>query len=93
MHRLSTEYYKEKAHLQFVDVIASRKIAFVEDERLETDVRSESSVVGEVDRHESLRGHSVGKDPIVVLYRVTLSTVIVTKLKLLNLHCLMSVSP
>jgi hypothetical protein len=40
MLRLSTGYYVKRAHPQCVDVIDIRKIASLEDDRLETDVLS-----------------------------------------------------
>jgi TATA-binding protein-associated factor Taf7 len=57
---LSTEYCVIRAHQQRVDVVAIRKIESVEDDRLETDVRSASGGLDAIDRHEVLRGPSVG---------------------------------
>jgi hypothetical protein len=49
---LSTEFYAKRVHLRLTGVIAIRKIASVEDDRLETEVRSASSRLDAVDSHE-----------------------------------------
>jgi hypothetical protein len=65
MLRLSTKCVK-RTHPQHVDGVAIRKIASVEDDRLETDVRSASSGMDAIYRHEVLREPSVGIGPILV---------------------------
>jgi hypothetical protein len=67
--RLSTEYCVKRSHPQRVYVVAIRKIASAEDDRLETDVRCASSGMDAIDRQEVLRGPSVGIVPILVRYR------------------------
>jgi hypothetical protein len=47
--RLSTEYYVTSAHPKCIYVVANRKIASVNDDSLETDVRSASSVMDATD--------------------------------------------
>jgi hypothetical protein len=61
--RLSSERYVKGAHLQSPAVIAIHKTASVEDDHLETDVRSPSSGMDPIGRHEALRGPSGGVDP------------------------------
>jgi hypothetical protein len=78
--RLSTECCVITAHPQRVDVVAIRKIASVDDDRLETDVRSASSGMDAIDRHEVLRGPPVEIVPILVRYRVSFSTALVPQL-------------
>jgi hypothetical protein len=58
--RLSTERCIRRALTQSVYVIAIRKIACVEDDHLEKDVRSASSGMNTTDGHEALQGPSVG---------------------------------
>jgi hypothetical protein len=45
----------------------------------------------EIDRHEVLRGPSVGIVPILVRYRVGFPTALIPQLKLWHLHRLVSV--
>jgi hypothetical protein len=77
---------KKRAHPQRVNVVAIRNIASVEDDGLETDVRSASSGMDAIDRHEVLRRPSVGIVPILVRYRVRISTALVPQLQLWHLY-------
>jgi hypothetical protein len=54
-------------------------------------VRSASSGMDAIDRHEVLRGPSVGIVPIVMRYRVSFSMALVPQLQLWHLHRLVSV--
>jgi hypothetical protein len=90
MFRLSTESCVKRDHPQGVDV-AIRKIASVEDNRLETDTRSTSSGMDAIDHQEELRGPSAGIVPTLVRYRVSFSTALVPQLQLQHLHWLVSV--
>jgi hypothetical protein len=65
MLRLSSECYVKWAHPQCADVVTIRKIAYVEDDCLETDVPSASSSVNAIYRQEVHRGPSVGKVPLL----------------------------
>jgi hypothetical protein len=58
----------------------------VEDDFLETDVRSTGSDVDATEGHEVLRRPSVGIVPILIQYRVTLSMTFVPQLPLWHLH-------
>jgi hypothetical protein len=77
MLRLSTECYVKRAHSQCVYIIVIRKIASVKDDCLETNVRSASSGVDEIDGYEVLRLLSVTIVPVLVRYRVSFSTALV----------------
>jgi hypothetical protein len=83
---MSTEYYVRRPHSHCVDVVAFRKIAFVEEDRLETDVRSASIGMDAIDSHEVLRGYSFGIGRILVCF----STALVPQLQLRHLHWLVS---
>jgi hypothetical protein len=95
MLRLSTDCCVKEAHPQRVDVVAIsisiQKIASVEDDRLETHVRSASSGMDAIDRHEVLRVPSVGIVLILVRYRVSFSTALVPQLQFMHLHWPVSV--
>jgi hypothetical protein len=62
MFRLFTERYVKIANWQCVNAVI-RKSPSLEDDRLETCVRSVSSGVDATDRHEELRGPSLGIVP------------------------------
>jgi hypothetical protein len=89
--RLCTEYCVRGADPQRVDVVAIRISASVEDDPLETDLRSASSGMDATDRQEVLRGPSVGIVPILVQYRMSFSKALVPRLQLWHLHWLVSV--
>jgi hypothetical protein len=57
---MSVEYYVKRAQPQYDDIVVLNKIASVEDNHLETDVHTMSSGRDAIDRHEVLRGPSVG---------------------------------
>jgi hypothetical protein len=82
MLRLSVECYSKRAQPQYVDVVAIRKIASVEDYRLETDVSVANSGMGVIYRQAVLRGPSGGIVPILVRHRVSFSTALVPQLQL-----------
>jgi hypothetical protein len=65
--------------------------SIVENDFLETDVRSASSDVDATDGHEVLWGPSVRIVPILLQYHVTLSMTFVPHLQLWYLHWLVSV--
>jgi hypothetical protein len=88
---LSTECCVKRAHPQHVDVVAIQKIAFIEDDHLETDVHSVSIGMNAVDCHEVLRGPLVWIVPILVRYHVSFSTDVIPQLQLWHLHWLMSI--
>jgi hypothetical protein len=67
-----------KAHPYFVVAVAIRKFVSVEDDRLETDVRSASSGVDAIGR-----GPSVGIIPTVVRYHVGSSTALIPHLPII----------
>jgi hypothetical protein len=90
MFHLSTECCVKRPH-PHDDVVAIREIASVVDDRLETDVRSTSSGMDGIDRHEVFRGPSVGIVPILVRYRVSFSMALVPQLQLWHLHWLVTV--
>jgi hypothetical protein len=73
MIRRSTGCYVLRAHPQCVDVDIL-KIAAGEDDRLETAVRSQSSATDAMDRHEVLRGASVGIILILVRHGASFFT-------------------
>jgi hypothetical protein len=54
----------------FCSMFMARKIAHVEANRLKTDVRSANSAMNTIDRHEGLRGPSVGTIQFLLQYRV-----------------------
>jgi hypothetical protein len=54
MLRLPTEYYVGRSYLQGVDVVAVRTVTFVEDDRLEIDLRSAIGGMNASDRHQEL---------------------------------------
>jgi hypothetical protein len=73
MLRLSREWHVKGVHPQCVNV-EIRKIASVENDRLETYVRSPSSGMDAIGSHEVLLGLLVLIVPILMSYRVTFST-------------------
>jgi hypothetical protein len=77
---MSTECCVKRAHPQRVDV-AIRKIASVEDDRLETDVRSASSGMHAIGCHELLGVPSVGIVPILEQYGVSFSKALVPQIQ------------
>jgi hypothetical protein len=79
MHRLSTESYVKRAHPLCVDVVVC-KTASAKDDRLESNVRSASSGMDAINRHEVLRGPSVKIVPMPLRYRVSFSTALVPQL-------------
>jgi hypothetical protein len=82
MLRLSTECNVMRAHPQCVDILAIRKIASVEDGRLEIDVNSASNSMAANDHHKALRGPSLGTVPTIVRYHMSFSTAAIMVLSL-----------
>jgi hypothetical protein len=78
---LPKKYYE--AHAQCADVKAS-----VEDDRLETEVRSETIGMDATGCHEALRGPSTRKVPVLVRYYVSFFKTFAAQLQLRNLHWL-----
>lgn len=66
-------------------------MALVEDDCLETDVGSTSTGMDAVDRLAALRVASVVTVPVLVRYRVNVSTALVPHLKLRHLQWLVSI--
>jgi hypothetical protein len=90
IRRISSECYVKRAHVQCVGV-AIRKISFVKEHCLETDVRSASRGMYAMERLEVLRRPSVGVDSILVRSCLSLSTAPVPQLQLWHLYWLVSV--
>jgi hypothetical protein len=73
----ASQYYETTADPYCIDVDI-RKIASAEEDRLETNVRSESSGLDAIDRRGILRGPSVEIVPEFARYHVTFSTAAIT---------------
>jgi hypothetical protein len=72
----------QTAQSQCVDIMADRKIAFVENDRLETNVPSASSDKDTINRQEVLRRPSARIDPILMRYYVSFFNIVVAELQL-----------
>jgi hypothetical protein len=68
---VTTECCINRTHTLCVDAVAIRRIVPVEGGSMET---CASSGMDEIDRHELLRGASVGIGPVLVRYRMSFST-------------------
>jgi hypothetical protein len=66
---------------QCVDVVAFSKIASTDDDHLETEVCSVSCGMETIDRHEILRGLSVGIFPILVRCNVCFFMSLISQIK------------
>lgn len=75
MLHLSTECSVKRSNPQR-DVVAIRKIACIQDNRLVTDVCSTSSGMDAINCYGVIRGALVATVPLLVQYRVSFSTVV-----------------
>jgi hypothetical protein len=78
--------HRIRAHPQCADGAAIRRIASVQDDRLDTDVSSASRGMDAIVRREVLRGSSLGTVPVLLRDRVRFSTALVPHLQLWHLH-------
>jgi hypothetical protein len=81
MLHLSTEFCVKRTHLQRRDVTI-RKIARVENDRLETAVRSACGGMDGTDGYEIFRGPSVGIVQVLLPHHVSFSNDLVPQLQL-----------
>lgn len=81
MFGLSTRCYVTISHPQSVDLVVVCRIAYIQNDRLGTDVRSASSDMDAVNRHADLRRPSFGIVLILVRYHVSLTTAFVPQLQ------------
>jgi hypothetical protein len=80
MLRLSTECYVIRAHLHCA--VAFGRITCIEDDRLETDMRSRSSGMDAIDGYKVLRKPSIGIATILMRCHVIFSVALVSQWQL-----------
>jgi hypothetical protein len=86
MFCLCTECCVKRAYQLCVDVLAIRRLVFIEDDRLDIDVSSASRGMDTVDGHEVLRGLSDGIGPFLLWYRVSFSTAAIMTFSLVGVR-------